>query len=365
MPQTYFFSGRVQLDDGNRPNNNIRIERVCGTNVRLETHTDSRGQFSFQLGQNMAVDMDASTNSFPGPAGSRGMGGGGFDNGDFGGGMRGGLSGDPSMGLWNCELRASYPGYHSDIVRLAGRQPLDPPDVGTIVLHHLGNAGGTTISLTTALAPKNAQKAFQKGTQLAEKGKIEEAQQKLKEATELYPKYAIAWYALGQTQQRSGQAEDARKSYQSAIDADSRYVNPYDQLARLAAQAGKWQEAAEFSRKAIGLNPVEFPSSLWYNAVASYQLKNAKDAERSTRDLLKLDTRHNFPQAENLMGQLLLERGDYTEAATHLKNYLALAPNAENAAAIRQALSKMDGGNALNKSAPAPAGVPAPAPPQP
>lgn len=351
MPRTYFFSGRVQFDDGTPPNTNVRIERVCGASTRLEAHTDSRGQFSFQLGQGMNVDVDASSSGFPSAGYPRGGGsadGGMFDGGAFPAG-RGGMNGDMSSMLWNCELRASYPGYHSDTVRLAGRQPLDPPDVGTIVLHHLGNVQGTTVSLTSALAPKNAQKAFRKGLQLAEKGKMDEAQQKLNEATQIYPKYAVAWYALGQAQLKRGQIGEARKSYQSAIDADSKYVNPYDQLARMAAQAGNWQEAADFSKKAIGLNSVEFPSSLWYNALASYQLKNAKDAERSVRDLLKLDTRHNYPQAENLMGQLLLDQGDYPEAATHLKSYLTLVPNAQNADAVRQMLNKLDTSNALNK----------------
>ena len=343
----YFFSGRVMFDDGTPPNTEIRIERLCGTTPRLEAHTDSKGRFSFQLGQNIGVDTDASTSGVPSSANGRSPGP--FDNGDLG--SRGLGNSSSSGGLWNCELRAAYPGFHSDTVRLAGRMQLDNPDVGTIVLHRIGHVEGTTISLTTTLAPKGAQKAYKKGLQLAEKGKLDEAQQRLREATDLYPKYAIAWYALGQAQERAGQKEEARKSYQSAITADSRYVNPYDQMARLAAQQGNWEEAAKFSKQAISLNPVEFPSSLWYNAIASYQLKNDKEAEKSVRDLLKLDTRHNYPQAENLMGELLLRQGNYPEAATHLKSYLTLLPKAENADAIKNLLNKIDSGNALTKAA--------------
>lgn len=349
MERPYFFSGRVMFDDGTQPNTDIRIERVCGTTPRLEAHTDSKGRFYFQLGQNMTVDADASMGGLPASALGRNSSAGGFDNGDFGA-PRGSFGSQSSNGLWNCELRASFPGFHSDTVRLAGRMPMDNPDVGTIVLHRIGHVEGTTVSLTTALAPKAAQKAYKKGLQLAEKGKLDEAQQRLREATDLYPKYAVAWYALGQAQEKEGQKDEARKSYQSAIDADSRYVNPYDQMARLAAQQGNWSDAAKFSKQAISLNAVEFPSSLWYNAVASYQLKNEVDAEKSVRDLLKLDTRHNFPQAESMMGELLLRKGDYAEAATHLKSYLTLMPKADNANAIKNILTKIDTNNALTKT---------------
>jgi tetratricopeptide (TPR) repeat protein len=332
-----FLSGVVMFDDGTPANPNIRIERVCSGQKHLEAHTDSKGRFSFQLGQNMMVDTEASD--------------------QFGGGAPFGRSGTSSMGgpggfgnssreLWNCELQASYPGYRSDTVELAMRHPMDPPDVGTIVLHHMGNVEGTTISLTTALAPKNAQKDYQKGLQLAQKGKFEEAEAKLQSATELYPKYAMAWYHLGQIQQQGGRAGEARKSYEAAIAADSKFVSPYQQMALLAAQAGNWEDAAKFSKQVITLDPVEYPASFWYNAVANYNLKRAAEAEKSIQDLLKLDTRHKFPDAENMMAQLLLDKGNYAAAAGHLRNYLTLVPNAKNADNLKQILLKIDQANA-------------------
>ena len=229
---------------------------------------------------------------------------------------------------------------------------MDDPDVGTIILHRLANVQGTTISLTTALAPKNAHKNYEKGVQLAEKSKFEEAEKHLAEATQLYPKYAVAWYALGQVQQRQGRAEDARKAYEAAIAADKKFVSPYDQLARLYAEEGKWADAANFSKQAIALNPIEFPSSFWYNAIASYNLKRTDDAEKSVKDLLKLDTRHNYPDAESMMAQVLLDRGNYPEAATHLRTFLTLVPNAKNADTLKQVLLKIDQASATPPAAP-------------
>jgi tetratricopeptide (TPR) repeat protein len=203
--------------------------------------------------------------------------------------------------------------------------------------------------MTTELAPKRAQKAYQKGLQLEQKGKLEEAEKDLGEATDLYPKYAIAWFALGQVQQREGKRDLARKSFLAASTADNKYLSPYDRLAFFSAQDGKWDEAADYSKHVIELNPVEFPTSFWYNAIANFELHKPAEAEKSAADLIKLDTQHHFPEAENLMAQLLLNRGKDTEAATHLRAYLALAPNAKNADALKAMLLKLDQANAQAK----------------
>ena len=340
------------FDNGMPSERDIRIERVCGGTVHVEGHPDSKGRFSFQLGQNSGADMDASDNY--GADTNRGAGN---ANPNFGGNS--GLGGRGSMSLSNCELRASYPGYRSAVVQLAMRHSMDSPDVGTIVLHHLGNVQGSTISVTTELAPKDARKAYEKGMQLAQRGKFIEAQQRLANATDLYPKYAIAWFALGQLQQKQGHADEAQKSYQAAIKADSHYVSPYNELGHIAAQEGRWQEAAQFSKQAISLNPVEFPASFWYNAIANYNLKRAAEAEKSTADLLKLDTRHNYPEAENLMAQLLVNDHDYPQAATHLRNYLQLVPNAKNTDALKQMLLRIE---AASSAPPGNAKTPSPRP---
>jgi len=319
-----------------KPNSDIRIERVCGGVARLEGHTDSKGQFSFQLGQNAVVDTDAADPL----SGGFGRPGGGFGNTGSGGSRGTDTSG--SNALWNCELRASYPGYRSDLLELSSHRSSDDPNVGTILLHHFGRSSGGTISLTTALVPKHAQKDYEKGVQLAEKGKFEEAEKHLLNATADYPKYAIAWFALGQLQQREGNPDSARKSYAAAIAADGKYASPYDQLALLSAQGREWEAAANYSKQAIALDSVDYPSSLWYNAVANYQLNKPTDAEKSLRELLRMDTRHRYPEAENMYAQVLLSKGNDAEAVTHLRTYLAIAPNAKGAAAAKQLLARLD-----------------------
>jgi tetratricopeptide (TPR) repeat protein len=326
----------VIFDDGAKASSDIRIERVCNGSARLEGHTDSKGRFSLQLGQDLAVDPDASEEQTGNFGGVNGRG----SSSSTGSGLGSGRNG-PSA-LWNCDLRATYPGYRSDLVSLATRKTLDDPNVGTIVLHRLANVQGSTISVTTALAPKHAQKEYEKGLQLEQRGRLDEAEKHLLQATGTYPKYAIAWHELGQVQDVEGKAEDARKSYEAAIAADGKYVSPYDRLALLSVRKGKWEDAASFSKQVIELNPVEFPSSYFYNGLANYNLKKVDPAEKSAREVLKLDTGHKYPQAEGLLAQIMMEKGNYPEAATHLRAYLALVPNAKNADVLKQQLQKLE-----------------------
>ena len=65
--------------------------------------------------------------------------------------------------LWGCELRAALPGFRSDVIRSPTIHYMDNPDIGTIILHRLGKVDGFTISVVSALAPKDARKAYEKG----------------------------------------------------------------------------------------------------------------------------------------------------------------------------------------------------------
>ena len=324
-----FLSGQVLFSDGTPPNMNIRIERVCASGgTHFLAHTDSKGFFYFQLGQNEGIDADASDQN----SGLRSFG------------SNTSSSGNRVSALASCDIRASYPGYRSNSVSLGYDRLISGgvSDKISITLHPLANVKGSTISVTTAMAPKHAQKEYEKGIELAGKGKFDDAEKHLSEATDSYPKYAIAWYALGQIEQQKGNAQEARKSFESAIAADNRYVSPYDRLALLSAQQSKWDETASFSKRAIDLNPVEFPSAFWYNALANYNLKRLDEAEKSAKQLLQLDSGHKYAQADTLLARISLEKGDLSQAAVHMRAYLAAAPNAQDAASIREALAKID-----------------------
>ena len=83
------------------------------------------------------------------------------------------------------------------------------------------------------------------------------------------------------------------------------------------------------------------PEAWYINALANYNLKHPDAAKKSAEETLRLDGRHKYPQAETLLAQIYAEQGDYPAAAAHLQEYLKLRPDAQNAAMLKQQLSKL------------------------
>ncbi len=328
-----FLSGKVILDDGTPPPDPVVIERVCNGQPRPEAYTDSRGRFSFQLGHNMSMLPDASVSSsaeFPSdPAGQTGP---------FGRSR----TGITERELMACELRASLPGYRSDVVSLAGRRMMDNPDVGTIVLHRLGNVEGTTISATTLNAPKDAKKAYEKGIQAMHKKKLDEAQKQLEKAVQIYPQYAAAWHELGVVYQEKNNLAQAREAYGKALAADSKFMKPYLQLALIAARERKWEEVADTTERLLRLDAFDFPQAYFFNSVANFNLRRLDAAEKSAREGVKLDSQHRIPKMNHLLGVILYNKQDYSGAVEHLRTYLEHAPNAQDADTVRKQLQELE-----------------------
>jgi tetratricopeptide (TPR) repeat protein len=315
-----FLSGKVTLDDGTPPPDSVVIEMVCNGNPRPQGYTDRKGNFSFELGRNQAMMMDATQSSVAmGP----GFGGPGGRDSMIGGQGGAGISERDLMG---CELRANLPGFRSDVVQLSGRRSMDRPDVGTMVLHRMAKVDGFTFSGTSAFAPKDAVKAYDKGKKAISKKKFEEAEKELKKATTEYDKYAAAWFELGVAYQMQNKVEDAKSAYKKSIEADAKYVNPYGQLARIAAVERKWEEASEYSGALIKLNPFIAPDVYFYSSVANLNLNKLDVAEEHAREAVKMGFDKRNPRVTHLLGIILAQKGQLADAAENLRAYLKVAP---------------------------------------
>jgi tetratricopeptide (TPR) repeat protein len=333
-----YLSGKVLLDDGTPPPDFVTIETVCNGVVRPQGMTDSKGRFSFELNRNAALFMDASV------SGSDMANGGMMPSRT--GTTQPGIAGMPGQiserQLMGCDLRASLPGFRSDTLNLTGRRFMDNPDVGTIVLHRLGNVEGLTISATSLAAPKDAKKAFDKGREALKKNKIDEAEKQFSKAVELYPKYAAAWNQLGMVQDHKKDYEAARKSFSEALAADSKFISPYDGLAQLAARENKWEEVADVTDRMIRLNPVDFPRAYFLNSVAKLNLGKLDAAEESVNHLIQMDPQHRYAKAEHVLGVILAQKNDYDGAATHIRKFLELAPPGADLELAKKQLAQLE-----------------------
>jgi len=309
-PRGPFYFGKVVMQDGTAPPAGVVIERVCNGSARPQAYTDTQGAFSFQVGQTQDMLPDASEGNL-----SMGRANGNLNN------QQDTQTKNSAAANMACDLRANYPGYRSDLISLASRRNLDDPNVGTITLHSLVHFDGLTTSATSALAPKEARNAFEKGLTAWKKSKIDEAQTDFLKATDLYPRYASAWYQLGVVYEKRERIPEAREAYAQSIAADSKYVNPYERLYMLSFSEKKWEDVAKISNQVMHLNPYDFPESLYYNAVANSQLGRLDIAEKSAREAVQLGATQN-PKVYYILGVILTKKQDFKGAAENLRIYL-------------------------------------------
>jgi tetratricopeptide (TPR) repeat protein len=337
IPQPIFVSGRVMMEDGIAPPDPVVIETVCNGSTHGEGYTDVKGYFAIELGARNAVIQDASEFSSFSRMNATGMGGSGTTSGPLG------SSQSAERKYMGCDLQARLAGYRSQTVQLAGRRPMDDPNVGTILLHRNGPAEeGKTVSTVSLAAPKDAKKAYEKGLDAIKKKKFDDAQKSFEKAVEAYPKYATAWYKLGMLQAGQGKMDMARSYFDKALECDPKFVKPYLQISILELQASRWRSLADVTDKLVKLDPFDYPQAFFFNSVANFNLQNFAAAEKSALAAERLDTRHALPKVSHILGLILALRKDYVGAAERFKAYLKFAPAAEDAAKVRSQLAEME-----------------------
>lgn len=333
MRRPIYLTGRVILDDGSPAPMGTIIERVCNGIAVPEGYVDSKGRFSFQIGQNANLIPDASFSGMDPIAGPMG-GPRAYGTPNF--------QGVTENELRGCEIRASLPGYRSDVIQLTGRRFLDNPDLGTIVLHRLHDVKGTTISLTSLKAPKNAKKEYESALKDLRNKKWNNARNHLEKALKIYPDYAEAWFALGQLHEQQKEIDAAKQAYQKAIELDPNFVSPYIRLAMIAATNNDWQQVIHQTSEVIRLNPLEFPIAYFLRGVAHFNTKNLEEAEKDAKAAIDRDPKVTLPKARYLMGLVLAQRGEFRQSAQLLRSYLELSPNDSNIDLVKQQLAEVE-----------------------
>ena len=344
-PRPIWISGKVMMYDGGPPPDPATIELVCSTNSgKPQAYTDSRGGFSFNLGQTNGMFMDASTNTF-GDIGEPG----GFGQGGFGQNSSSNSNASPAMNsmnqdsaYWGCEIRARLPGYRSDTLSLAGRRMLDNPDIGVILLYPIAGIQGLTASATSGQAPKDARKAYEKGLTATKKSKPDQAEQEFRKAVQIYPRYAEAWLELGKILEQRDHSPEAREAYASALAADSKFVYPYQQLYQMAVREQNWKDVVEKTDQLIHLDPYEFPVAYYFNALAHLQMKEYDAAEKSAQRAVDADRKQSNPKTHYLLGAIEIQKQDWTKAAESFRAYLKAAPNATDKSQVEKTLGQLD-----------------------
>ncbi|HLW87795.1 MAG TPA: tetratricopeptide repeat protein [Terriglobales bacterium] len=323
MNITAFISGKVTLEDGSELTEPAAIQTICRGDRHTRTYSDHHGGFSFELGepsQNSTGDLSDASNAMI---------------------TRSSMQRDERN--WrDCEVQAVLGGFSSEVIELASRMnTLESTDVGRIVLHRMEHVEGTSISVTSALAPSGARRALEKGRNAEKKKNWNQAAQAFQKAVRIYPKYAAAWFELGRVQMMKKDPAAAKLSFERALTADAKYVPPYQGLAELAFQSKQWAEVVHTTEQTLALDPVSYPAAYFYNAVANYYLPNLDAAEKSARQGIKVDSQHQIAKLNYVLGIVLLKKQNYLQAAFYFNQYLKLTTDSSELEATNRQLAEI------------------------
>jgi tetratricopeptide (TPR) repeat protein len=332
-PAPFFVSGKVRMDDDTPLPGPAEVQSICRGQGHTEGHTDSKGSFTFELGKQANVGEDIGNDtgaSRPGRASSD-------------------MNAMPSMqgqvlssrNFRDCQVQAVLPGFVSQVVDVVKRGDWGSVDVGTIHLHRPPLAAAM-ISVTTAAAPATAVKAFEKGRDEERKHGWDAARKQFEKAVGDYPKFAEAWVELGRMEEQQKDFAAAQVSFKHAVEADSNLATPYHELAGIAFDQEKWTDVLDMTSHVLKLSPEGFPDDWFYSAAGYYSLHRYDEAEKYAREGLKLDTEHRIPRMEYLLGVVLVQQRNYSEAMEHMRSYLRLAPKAPDAGTVTQQVAELE-----------------------
>ena len=292
-----YFSGTVVLSDGTPLSDRAKIERVCNGVPVVETETDKKGRFSFEVGHSLEMP-DASVGSDMSGRGSP------FGNNSNTGASAGRMGGTDRR-LWGCELRAALPGFRSDAIQLDTVHYMDNPDIGTIILHRMAKVDGLTISVVSSLAPKDARKAYEKGREDEAKKKLDEAQKNFEKAVSVYPQYSAAWFELGRVEEQHNRLDEARKAYRQAIAAEPKFILPHEQLSWLALREAKWEELVEVTDRWLLLDSLNSPDPYYLSSIGNLQTQHFDAAEKNAQTAVRMDPGKKNMRARYVLGLAL------------------------------------------------------------
>jgi Tfp pilus assembly protein PilF len=323
--QPVFVSGKVLLEGGGVLPEPVAIERVCNGVSRREGYTDFKGLFEFQVGVNMTFQDASESDSRTSPNAQ----------------SRSGLARRGVVDLNGCELKAMLPGYQSTVVVLHTTGDNWQYEVGTLVLKRMGDARGSTISVTSMAAPKEAMRAYEKAQRVKQE-KPAEAEKELNKAVQLYPQFAAAWTLLGDLHRQHERLDVARTEYGRAMAADPQYVNPAYGLATIAMQEKKWEEAVQRTDQVVKMNALAFPLAYFFNAAANYNQQRFAAAEESAKKYKALDTQHSHPDVCLLLSYIYSRKEDYAGAAREIRDYLAAVPESPDAESLKSEAKRLE-----------------------
>jgi len=198
-----------------------------------------------------------------------------------------------------------------------------------------------TVSAKRLEIPAKAMGEYQKGCGAFKGKRPLEAEDHLRRAIDFYPDYAAAWVVLGQVLIQEKKSDEAKAACAKAEEVDPNYVASYLCLADFAAVSSDWPTVSELSQKALALDPIGNPYSLYFAADAGLHQHQLVQAEMHAQAAVKLDEWHHLPELHLVLAQIYQAAGNVVGETTQLKEFLKIASNSKDAPQAKIMLTQL------------------------
>lgn len=190
-----------------------------------------------------------------------------------------------------------------------------------------------------ASVPKDAKKAYEKGSKSAKKGNMTEALEFLNQAVQIHPRYYDAHMALGQLHAQSKDFDAAQSSFTLASEIKPKSSEAQFNLGVILIKSHKSSEAIEKLRHAMELGDNSANAHMFLGLA----LMDTKNYEESEKMLLKaLDIAGNIQPGIRIYLADCYERwGKKDKTIEQLEAYVRQAPTASNIADIEKAIKQL------------------------
>ena len=106
-------------------------------------------------------------------------------------------------------------------------------------------------------------------------------------------------------------------------------------------QQQRWSEADELAATVLKLNPM-LSSVRYFQAIARFNGGRLDAAEESAKALVESPDADRFPQIHHLLGMIQAKKGNFSQAATAYRSFVAAQPGSPEVSKLQRQMTEWE-----------------------
>jgi Tfp pilus assembly protein PilF len=201
------------------------------------------------------------------------------------------------------------------------------------------NLPGGMVSAAMLNVPVKARREYDKGMELMQKGKLEDAKKHLEKAIEEYPNFDWAFNNIGVIDMRMNDVPGAREAFTRAVAINGKNPDAARNLARLKLRDNDFDGAKTLLQQSLSAKPGD-PEVLGLLSYAELKT-NQPDQALTDAEKVHRDDHDVFPLAHLVAASVRESKGDLPGAQKQYEMFLKEAPDTPQAQVAKEGLQRI------------------------